>query len=91
MSCVDQNIYSSELSKIKSSLHLLDGKAGACRALCACAVFGNIPATALLGNNQSFMKVCPVMLRFINETKIVQILHKAFLLQFLRIVLLPLN
>lgn len=31
------------------------------------------------------------MLRFINETKIVGILHKAFLLQFLRIVLLPLN
>lgn len=57
VSWVDQNMYSSDLSKLKStSLHLLDVKVGPCRALCAWAVFENIPATALLGNNQGFMK-----------------------------------
>lgn len=48
MSVVDQNIYSSELYKLKSiSLQLLDIKVGTCRARCAWAVFENIPAPAL--------------------------------------------
>lgn len=48
VSRVDQNIYSSELSKLKAiSLQLLDVKVGTCRARCAWAVFENIPAPGL--------------------------------------------
>lgn len=57
VSWVDQNIYSSEFSKLKSTgLHLLVEKVGAWPGLGSWAVFENIPATALLGNNQGFMK-----------------------------------